>query len=135
MGVTRELAPVLIRQFLHSYWSRATTGTACHHHAIRGLVLDNLLRLRLGKIIKNQASLGTNHQLKTSSPHIDYLNNMHTKLHESPGSLQLETYVYIYCIMYYPFFLLNIHPAQCLLNHHECLVCVNLKTHCTQYGY
>ena len=26
-----------------------------------GLVLDNLPRLRLGKIIKNQASLGLNH--------------------------------------------------------------------------
>ena len=35
MGVTRELAPVLIRQFLHSYWSRATAETVVPHHAIR----------------------------------------------------------------------------------------------------
>ena len=30
MGVTRELAPVLIRQFLHSYWSRATAKLLCN---------------------------------------------------------------------------------------------------------
>ena len=31
MGVTRDLVPVLIRQFLHSYWSRATAETVlCH---------------------------------------------------------------------------------------------------------
>ena len=36
MGVTRALAPVRIRQFLHSYWWRATSGTAVPHHAIRG---------------------------------------------------------------------------------------------------
>ena len=35
MGLTRELAPVLIRQFLHSYWSRATAETVVPHHAIR----------------------------------------------------------------------------------------------------
>ena len=35
MGVTRELAPVLRRQFLNSYWLRATAGTAVPHHAIR----------------------------------------------------------------------------------------------------
>ena len=35
MGVTRDLAPVLIRQFLHSYWSRATAETVVPHHAIR----------------------------------------------------------------------------------------------------
>ena len=57
MSVTREFAPVLIRQFLHSYWSRATAETIVP----RGLVFDNLPRLRLGKIIKNQASLGLNH--------------------------------------------------------------------------
>ena len=130
MGVTREVAPVIIRQFLHSYWSRATAGTVLPHqvtcvtrtsfpykelftrsgrgpyHFIAGgvlcwkksltnynfriyftfwpkrvdvfwpkrycwmgikvcwiglqLVLDNLPGLRLGKIIKNQASLGLN---------------------------------------------------------------------------
>ena len=42
----------------------------------RGLVLDNLPRFRLGNIIKNQASLGLNHQLKTSSPHIDSLSKL-----------------------------------------------------------
>ena len=35
MGVTRDLAPVLIRQFLHSYWSRATAETVVPHYAIR----------------------------------------------------------------------------------------------------
>ena len=35
MGVTRKLAPVFIRQFLHSYWSRATAETVVPHHAIR----------------------------------------------------------------------------------------------------
>ena len=35
MGVTRELAPVLRGQFLHSYWSRATAGTAVPHDTIR----------------------------------------------------------------------------------------------------
>ena len=31
MGVARDLAPVFIRQFLHSFWSRATAGTVlCH---------------------------------------------------------------------------------------------------------
>ena len=35
MGVTRALAPVRIRQFLHSYWSRATAETVVPHHAIR----------------------------------------------------------------------------------------------------
>ena len=35
MGVTRELAPVLIRQLLHSYWLRATAGIVVPHHAIR----------------------------------------------------------------------------------------------------
>ena len=35
MGVTRVLAPVLIRQFLHSYWSRATAETAVPHRATR----------------------------------------------------------------------------------------------------
>ena len=34
MGVTCELAPVLIRQFLHSYWSGAPAGTVVPHHAI-----------------------------------------------------------------------------------------------------
>ena len=29
MGVTRDLAAVLIRQFLHSYWSRATAENSC----------------------------------------------------------------------------------------------------------
>ena len=33
MGVTREGAPVLIRQFIHSYWSRATAGTPVPHYA------------------------------------------------------------------------------------------------------
>ena len=62
MGVTCELAPVLIRKFLHSYWSRATAGTVVPHHAIC-----------LGKIIKNQVSAGLNHYFNTSSPHIDSL--------------------------------------------------------------
>ena len=35
MGVTHEFAPVLIRQFLHSYWSRATAEAVVPHHAIR----------------------------------------------------------------------------------------------------
>ena len=35
MGVTRKLAPVLIIQFLHSYWSRATAETVVPHYAIR----------------------------------------------------------------------------------------------------
>ena len=35
MGMTRELAPTLIRQFLDSYWSRATTETVVPHHTIR----------------------------------------------------------------------------------------------------
>ena len=35
MGVTRELAPVLIRQFLHFYWSSATAATVGSHYAIR----------------------------------------------------------------------------------------------------
>ena len=35
MGMTREHAPVLIRQFLHSYWSRATAETVVPHHVIR----------------------------------------------------------------------------------------------------
>ena len=36
MGVTRALAaPVRIRQFLHSYWLRATAETVVQHHAIR----------------------------------------------------------------------------------------------------
>ena len=36
MGVTRNLAIVLIiRQFLHSYWSRAMAETVVPHHAIR----------------------------------------------------------------------------------------------------
>ena len=35
MGVTRDLAPVLLSQFLHSYWSRATAETVVPHHAIR----------------------------------------------------------------------------------------------------
>ena len=35
MGVSRELAPVLMRQFLHSYWLRATAWTVVPHHAIR----------------------------------------------------------------------------------------------------
>ena len=39
----------------------------------QGLVLDNLPRLHLGKIITNQALAGLNHYLKTSSPHIDSL--------------------------------------------------------------
>ena len=35
-GFTRELAPVLIRQILHSYWStRATAKTVLPHHVIR----------------------------------------------------------------------------------------------------
>ena len=34
MGVTRELAPVLIRQFLHSFLSRATAETVVPHHVI-----------------------------------------------------------------------------------------------------
>ena len=34
MGVTRLLAHVLIRQFLRSYWSRATAGKVVPHHAI-----------------------------------------------------------------------------------------------------
>ena len=86
MDVTRELPPVLKKQFLHSYWSRATAGTIIvPHHAIRatctafpfkelftrgrrrafpfqswrGVVLKEIIRL--GKIIKNQASLGLNH--------------------------------------------------------------------------
>ena len=38
----------------------------------RDLVLDNLPRLRLGNIIKNQASLGLNHYIvENLSPHID----------------------------------------------------------------
>ena len=36
MGVTRKLAPVLIRQFLHSYCSRATAETVVPYDAIRG---------------------------------------------------------------------------------------------------
>ena len=35
IGMTRKLAPVLIRQFLHSYWSRAMAETVVPHHAIR----------------------------------------------------------------------------------------------------
>ena len=35
MGMTREHAPVLIRQFLHSYWSRATAETVVLHDALR----------------------------------------------------------------------------------------------------
>ena len=35
MDVTRELAPVIIRQFLHSYWSRATAETVVPHHTMR----------------------------------------------------------------------------------------------------
>ena len=35
MGVTLELAPVSIRQFLHSYWSRAMAKTVVPHHVIR----------------------------------------------------------------------------------------------------
>ena len=35
MGVTRNFAPVIIRQFRHSYWLRATAGTVVPHHAIR----------------------------------------------------------------------------------------------------
>ena len=34
MGVTRELAPVLLRQFLQSYWSRATAETVVPHHIV-----------------------------------------------------------------------------------------------------
>ena len=34
MGVTRDLAPILLRQFLHSYWSKATPETVVPHHAI-----------------------------------------------------------------------------------------------------
>ena len=37
MGVTRELAPVLIGQFIHSYWSRATAETVGPHHKIRAV--------------------------------------------------------------------------------------------------
>ena len=35
MCVTRKLAPVRIRHFLHSCWSRATAETVAQHHAIR----------------------------------------------------------------------------------------------------
>ena len=35
MGVTRDLAPVLIRQFLHSYWKRTMAETDVLNHAIR----------------------------------------------------------------------------------------------------
>ena len=35
MDVTREHTPVLIRQFIHSYWSRATAETVVPHHKIR----------------------------------------------------------------------------------------------------
>ena len=35
MGVTPELAPVPIRQFLHSCWARATAETVVPHHVIR----------------------------------------------------------------------------------------------------
>ena len=70
MGVTREFAPVLIRQFLHSYWSRATAETVVPHHAIRAtrsafpykeLFTRGPYSSRLGKIIENQALLGLNH--------------------------------------------------------------------------
>ena len=37
IGMTRKLAPVLIRQFLHSYWSRAMAETVVPHHAIRAM--------------------------------------------------------------------------------------------------
>ena len=32
-----RVTPVLIRQFLHTYWSRATAGTVVPHHAIRAM--------------------------------------------------------------------------------------------------
>ena len=35
MGLTRDLAPVLIRQFLHSYCWREKAETVVPHHAIR----------------------------------------------------------------------------------------------------
>ena len=35
MGVTPALAPVRIRQFLHSYWSKAMAETVMQHNAIR----------------------------------------------------------------------------------------------------
>ena len=44
MGVTREFAPVLIRQFLHSYWSRATAETVVPHHSICGRAQHSLIR-------------------------------------------------------------------------------------------
>ena len=34
MGVTRKFASVLMRQYLHSYWSGATAETVVPHHAI-----------------------------------------------------------------------------------------------------
>ena len=36
-SVTRELTPVLIRQFLHSYWSSARAETVVPHHAIQAM--------------------------------------------------------------------------------------------------
>ena len=43
MGVTHELAPVLIRQFLHSYWSRATAKTVVPHQATRATRQHSLI--------------------------------------------------------------------------------------------
>ena len=43
MGMTRELAPTLIRQFLHSFWSRATAETVVPHHIAQHSLIRSCL--------------------------------------------------------------------------------------------